>query len=161
MSGPDKNQTGGQDQPGGRPTGRVRPGRRALFSDPAGPDAAMGAESGRSASRAEEPTSGPASPDRPGGAWGRRAFFSQPVEPPAPDAPTPGSDDAEQVRPGLTTAVVVCRTCLSRTPMSLLGLGVSLVPSLWLPSRKWSRLMRCPACRRVSWCRVEWPSLRG
>lgn len=128
----------------GRPPGR-RAGRRALFSDPDGP--ASGAE--RSGSAAAEPGGGV-------GGTGRRAFFSDAGSGRPPDAP------AHVVRPdgtdpgdGLGALLVVCRTCLARTPVSVVSLGVALLPSLWLPTRRWSRLMRCPACHRVSWCRVE------
>lgn len=150
--------------PGGTPFGPgSRPGRRALFSGPYDPGLATGegdagaappADAGRSARR-------PVAPGRPAAEpppAGRRAFFSdagRPAETPAPGRP------GEEVRAGLTTVVVECRTCLNRTPMSLPGLGLSLIPSLWLPSRPWPRLMRCPSCHRVSWCRIEWPRLRG
>ncbi len=77
---------------------------------------------------------------------GRRALFSSTE--PAAQSPGPG------------TAVVHCRTCLAATPMSLPALGLALIPSLWLPTRTWPRLMRCPACRRVAWCRIDWPVLR-
>lgn len=100
----------------------VRPGRRALFSDPS-----------------EAP-----GPEVDGGqALGRRALFSS-------TAPA---------EPGRGTAVVHCRTCLAATEMSLPALGISLIPSLWVPARPWPRLMRCPACHRVAWCRIDWPRL--
>lgn len=125
MNGPDDEGRSGNGA-GHRPTpgpARSRPGRRALFSDPA---EGTGVETG------------PADlPD------GRRAVFSS-TTPAAPE-------------PGHLTAVVHCRTCLSATPMSLAALGLSLVPSLWVPTRPWPRLMRCPACHRVSWCRIDWP----
>ncbi len=132
MSGPDGPREDGDDQR------RLRPGRRALFSD------------------SDAESAAPVAPGLPG----RRAFFSETAEGlPADDRPP--AVDPEEVRPGFTTVVVVCRTCLARTPVSVLRIGPALIPSLWLPTRKWSRLMRCPACRRVSWCRIEWPTLRG
>ncbi len=76
-------------------------------------------------------------------AAGRRALFS--------------STEPAQQSPGPATAVVHCRTCLAATPMSLPALGLALIPSLWLPTRPWPRLMRCPACRRAAWCRIDWP----
>ena len=124
----------GSDAPG-RPR-RERAGRRALFSDPtegAVPEAAGGAEApGRS---------------------GRRAFFSDPVVTEGSGRP-PGPGGRSLV-PGGGSLVVVCRTCRARTPMSLVELGLALVPSLWLPTRPWPRLMRCPSCHHVSWCRLE------
>ena len=73
---------------------------------------------------------------------GRRALFSEPE----PAAGTPSG-----------SVVVHCRTCLAATPMSLPAVGLALIPSLWLPTRPWPRLMRCPACERASWCRIDWP----
>ncbi len=97
---------------------------------------------------------------------GRQALFSDPSAPP-PDrserADLPEgrralfSSTSLAPAPGRLSAVVHCRTCLSATPMSLPALGLSLVPSLWLPTRPWPRLMRCPACHRISWCRIDWP----
>ena len=78
---------------------------------------------------------------------GRRARFAKPDEAPAPVAAGPASGAA---------ATVECRTCLARTPMPIGAAVMQLVPSLWLPGRPWSRLMRCPNCRKVSWCRVRW-----
>lgn len=113
-----------------------RRGRRALFSDPV-------------VDRGPAPTAVP--PD-PAPLRGRRALFSA-TEPPS--APPSARSDGRR-RPRLA-AVVHCRTCLAATPLSLPALGLALVPSLWIPGRPWSRLMRCPACHRVSWCRVDRP----
>lgn len=98
---------------------------------------------------------------------GRRALFSDPSAPPGDrlepaDVPEGrravfSSTSPAPPAPGRLSAVVHCRTCLAATPMSLLALGLSLVPSLWLPTRPWPRLMRCPACHRTSWCRIDWP----
>ena len=72
-------------------------------------------------------------------AEGRRALFSAPPR-----------------RRG--TVVVECGRCQARTPVPLLELGTRLLPSVWLPlpGRAFSRLLRCPACDDVSWCRVHW-----
>lgn len=143
MSGP----TGNPPGPG------TRPGRRALFSGPYD----SGLATGEGAEGAAPPGAGPdrPRPAAPEARTGRRAFFSDPL---GPSGPVSAGDE---VHPGLTTAVVECRTCLARTPMSLAGLGLSLVPSLWIPTRPWPRLMRCPSCHRVAWCRIEWPRLRA
>ena len=125
--------TAGDGNGAGRDTrAGARPGRRALFSDP---------------TEAPLTAPGPAAADRGAERAGRRAFFSDPVVTDEPAAGDPHSGRGP---------VVVCRTCLARTPVSLISLGLALVPSLWLPTRPWSRLMRCPACHRVSWCRLEW-----
>ena len=129
-------ESNGTGRPG--PT-RPRParGRQALFSSssPAngGPDEAI---------------------PEPGAETGRRALFSSTEPIPASGLSGPSGPS------GRTTAVVHCRTCLAATPVSLVALGRSLIPSLWLPTRPWPRLMRCPACHRTSWCRIDWPSLR-
>lgn len=60
---------------------------------------------------------------------------------------------------GRGRAVVHCRTCRAATSVSIASLALSLVTSLWLPTRPWPRLMRCPACHHVAWCRIDWPSL--
>lgn len=114
---------------------RPRPGRRALFSgsgDSPGEPGALGPGAG-------DPPAGGPSPRR-----GRQALFSPQVA---------------DVTPDRSTAVVHCRTCLAETRVSLARLAAALVPSLWLPARPWPRLMRCPACHRVSWCRIDWPRL--
>ena len=146
----------------GTPSGPgSRPGRRALFSGPYDPGLATGEgedpadapEAGRTGSRPVAPPH-PPSEQPPAG---RRAFFSDTSR----AAPALAAGGEEDIHAGLTTVVVECRTCRTRTPMSLFGLGLSLVPSLWLPTRPWPRLMRCPSCDRVAWCRIEWPHLRG
>jgi hypothetical protein len=71
------------------------------------------------------------------GGQGRQALFS-----------------AGQRRPGMV--VVECSRCQARTPISLLALAWQLVPSVWLPGRRWPRWMRCPTCHRLAWCRVGW-----
>lgn len=57
------------------------------------------------------------------------------------------------------TVVVECRQCQARTPVPLVALGPRLVPSVWVPGRAFSRLLRCPACRQMAWCRVRWRTL--
>ena len=78
---------------------------------------------------------------------GRRALFSE----------APAS--AEPPRPDRTSAVIHCRTCRAATKVSIASLGFSLLPSLWMPTRPYPRLIRCPACHHRSWCRIEWPKL--
>ena len=94
--------------------------------------------------------------ERSGAAEGRRALFSVMT----PDAPTriPSGEgrqalfSAPKRQPG--SLVVECETCHARTSMGLLRLGRSLVPSIFVPFRRFPQLMRCPACRRVTWCRL-------
>lgn len=96
-------------------------------------------------------------PDR----TGRRAFFSQDQPAPAVDAAAEGRralfSPARPAPPQRGQFIVECRTCLARTPVPLVSLPAQLIPSLWLPMRPWPRLMRCPACKRMSWCRLRFP----
>jgi hypothetical protein len=55
------------------------------------------------------------------------------------------------------TAVVECSDCGSRTRLTLADLGLRLLAgSLWVPGRRHSRWMRCPACHDATWCRIRW-----
>ncbi len=86
---------------------------------------------------------GPVAPPmdfRPPAAKGRQALFS-----------------AAPRRKG--TVVVECSQCDARTPLPLPQLGVQMLPSVWMPWRPFSRLMRCPACSQLAWCKVHWRSL--
>ena len=112
-------------------------GKRALFGDAGG--AAPGDTSG-SAPRALRRDQTDAA--------GRRAFFSAH----ASTAPSQPTADASPCRP----VVVDCGTCGVRRPVSLPGLTMHLTPSVWLPTRPFSLWMRCPSCRRMTWCRVDW-----
>jgi hypothetical protein len=105
-------------------------GRRALFHPP--PPAAGDGEA-------------PAA-----GAEGKRALFSGSAR---------GAPARRTVTPPRVAVVVECRTCLARTPTGLAELAGRMLPSVWIPTRPWPRLMTCPNCRRVSWCRVRWSSL--
>lgn len=79
---------------------------------------------------------------------GRQAFFSSTAPPP---------DGPDAVRPG--TVVVECRACQSRTTVGLFGLAWALTPSIWLPVGRYNRWMRCDACGRRTWCRIDWSGL--
>lgn len=58
-------------------------------------------------------------------------------------------------RPG--TVVVECSSCRGRTRIGILDLARAAWPvSLWLPWRRPSRWLRCPACRRRRWVTVRW-----
>jgi len=92
---------------------------------------------------------------------GRAALFG-PVAPPM-DRPQPAGEGRQALfsaaprRKG--TVLVECSRCDARTPVPLASLGVRMIPSLWIPGRSFSRLMRCPACDQPSWCRVHWRTL--
>jgi hypothetical protein len=81
---------------------------------------------------------GPAPRHAPGAtAEGRRAVFSGP-------------------RRRRGDVLVECDGCGAYTPVPLVEMPVRLLPSLWAPWRKFSRLMRCPECSRATWCRIHW-----
>lgn len=55
------------------------------------------------------------------------------------------------------TVVIECSACGSRTRQSLVDLGVRLLSiSVWLPVRRHSHWMRCPACHHHTWCAIDW-----
>jgi len=91
----------------------------------------------------------------------REALFG-PVAPPMDHQPPQGEGrqalfSAAPRRKG--TVLVECSQCDARTPMPLASLGMQMLPSLWIPGRPFSRLMRCPACNQPTWCKVHWRSL--
>lgn len=93
---------------------------------------------------------------------GRRDALFGPVPPPMDRQPLQGEGkqalfSAAPRRKG--TVVVECSECDARTPMPLAALGIQLVPSIWMPWRPFSRLMRCPACSQLTYCKVHWRSL--
>jgi hypothetical protein len=69
---------------------------------------------------------------------GKRALFSSP-------APQPGAITLE------------CSSCAARSHVSYVRfVRLHLPVWLWLPGRRFSRLMICPACERRAWVRVTW-----
>ncbi len=93
---------------------------------------------------------------------GKRALFEKPVSA-APDQLRSGraSDGKEALysagpaRPG--TVLVECASCEMRSRVSLVELGLRLATlSAWLPGRRNSHWMRCPACGHRTWCHVGW-----
>jgi hypothetical protein len=109
-----------------------------------GSDEAIGGRRGRQALFGPPPIqTGPTGPTGPGEAadpgYGRQALFSAPPR-------------------RKWTVVIECARCQSRTPVPLIELGPRLVPSLWLPGRSFSRLLRCPAGGHLAWSRIHWGS---
>jgi len=93
---------------------------------------------------------------------GKHALFSSPVKA-APDQIGPGNQKEGKhalysTGPRQTGTVIVdCRACGVRTRSTLLDLGVRMASiSLWIPGRKHSHWMRCPACHNHTWCRIGW-----
>jgi hypothetical protein len=94
---------------------------------------------------------------------GREALFG-PVAPPLEGIPTAAEGrralfSAKPRQKG--TVVIECSRCEARSPVPVLELGPRLVPSVWIPGRSFSRLLRCPACGRFAWCKVHWRSVLG
>ena len=93
---------------------------------------------------------------------GKQALFDAPVQAP-PDQLSPGrgrqgrhalySSGPRQVG----TVIVECDSCEVRTRTSLVSLGIRMLPfTAWLPARRHAHFMRCPACGRMTWCRIGW-----
>jgi hypothetical protein len=75
----------------------------------------------------------------PGSADGRAALFS---------AATPR-------RPG--TLVVECGACRARARVGYADFARRSLPvAVWLPWRRHSRLLRCPACEQRTWVSARW-----
>lgn len=70
---------------------------------------------------------------------GRHALFSSP-SPPGP--------------------VIHCSSCDAATPVRPRDLWWKMTPAVHVPFRSHPIRMRCPACRRFSWCRVAWSAQR-
>lgn len=57
----------------------------------------------------------------------------------------------------LGTVRIECSECLVHSRQSVIDLGFRLLKfSLWIPGRKHSRWLVCPACGRRTWARVHW-----
>jgi hypothetical protein len=97
---------------------------------------------------------------------GKRALFGDPPpgmgSPQSSGAGRPAVSDRRALytpappESGGRSLTVECSQCGSEENVGVLPLAARLVPSVWLPLRRWSRFMRCPACGRYTWCRVAW-----
>lgn len=56
------------------------------------------------------------------------------------------------------TVPVDCGTCGARSRIGLVEVGLRMVPSLFVPLRRYPHWMRCPSCERRTWCRIGWTS---
>jgi hypothetical protein len=125
-------------------TGPVAPG-----ADPGRPNPASRPASRRPTSRRLDPQ-------------GKQALFDAPVQAP-PDHLSPGTGRDGRHALYSTgpreagTVVVSCKSCGARSRTSLVDLGLRFLPfTAWLPARRYPHLMRCPACRHRTWCRIGW-----
>ena len=94
---------------------------------------------------------------------GKRALFWAPGErrdpmPRDSKAPVPGKRalfSTPDPQPGAIT--LDCSSCHARSHVSYLEfVRLHLPVWLWLPGRRFSRLISCPACERRAWVRVTW-----
>jgi len=93
---------------------------------------------------------------------GKRALFETPV---SAARDTIRSGPAREGKEALYSTgphergsvVVACSGCQSRTRISVSDVLMRLtVVSLWMPVRRHSHWMKCPACGRREWCQVRW-----
>ena len=53
--------------------------------------------------------------------------------------------------------MVACSSCHARSRINLTDLGLRMLTvSVWLPGRRHSHWLRCPACEHRTWCRIGW-----
>ncbi|HSV66060.1 MAG TPA: hypothetical protein VLJ59_09185 [Mycobacteriales bacterium] len=72
-------------------------------------------------------------------AEGKRALFS----------PT-------DARPAAGSVTLDCSSCGQRSTLTILQAARGMLPSLYLPLvRRYASWVRCPACRRRTWCRIR------
>jgi uncharacterized protein with PIN domain len=59
-------------------------------------------------------------------------------------------------RPAAGSVTVDCSTCRARSTLTMVQAARALVPSAHLPVlRRYASWMRCPTCRRRTWCRLR------
>lgn len=93
---------------------------------------------------------------------GKHALYSRPV------ADTEGADVSRSRSPGkealystarreVGTVVVDCSSCGARTRVPYADFAKRHLPFwLWIPGKRHSRLMRCPACEERTWVGARW-----
>ncbi len=96
-------------------------------------------------------------------AGGRRALYSRPMpeEAPGPDGPTPRAPGKEALystaQRQAGTVVLECSSCGARTRVLYTEFARRHLPFwLWIPGKRHSRLMRCPACEERTWVGARW-----
>ena len=93
---------------------------------------------------------------------GKRALFETPVSAPRDSIrsgkPRDGKEALYSTGPAERgTVVVQCSSCQARTRINLTDLAMRMATlSAWLPARRHPHWLRCPACERRTWCRIDW-----
>ncbi|MCZ7529539.1 MAG: hypothetical protein M5U31_03890 [Acidimicrobiia bacterium] len=97
------------------------------------------------------------------GASGKRALYSRPMPDSAvgPDGPTPRAPGKEALystaQRQAGTVVLECSSCGARTRVPYTEFARRHLPFwLWIPGKRHSRLMRCPACEERTWVGARW-----
>jgi hypothetical protein len=94
---------------------------------------------------------------RPFDPLGRDGLFLPPQAPARPVARSRGRAALFSTPPRRKgDALIECASCGAHTPVPRLELPLRLLPSAFLPFRRHPHLMRCPGCRSVTWCKVDW-----
>ena len=85
---------------------------------------------------------------------GKRALFSEPDAPGSERSASPGEKRAvfSEVSRDPSMILVHCSACDAVTPLTAFSFLVQHLPAwLWVPWRKQSHFMRCPACGKFAW----------
>ncbi len=91
---------------------------------------------------------------------GKRALFTPPTH---EHEDQPNSEEGVRAlysagserRPG--TVLLECSACLARTRVSVVDVGARILAfSIWIPGKKHSRWLSCPACGQRTWARIHW-----
>ncbi len=58
------------------------------------------------------------------------------------------------------TIVIRCSSCLESTRVTWGNAALrTLWFTLWVPGKRFSRYMICPACHRRAWCKIRWTTI--
>ena len=83
---------------------------------------------------------------------GKRALFSGGSSGAGSERATPSAPPPAPRKPGPLDVIVTCSACDVRSTVSAPEIAFKHLPVVaWLPWRKQSLLMRCPACNKLAW----------
>jgi hypothetical protein len=90
---------------------------------------------------------------------GKRALFSGGNSTGAERTDPPSPPVTPKRKPGPLDVTVTCSSCDVGSTLSAPEIALRHLPVVaWLPWRKKSLLMRCPACNRLAWHAVSRPT---